>query len=236
MTTTEVMNKDVIPQQNGDPTVEPDGTEVALGQLNIEDNDITMVNAEEGSVEAFPTPEAREKILRDLTISIPATKIPKVNKEVLPNKRPLLSKDLKFEIPDKKLELKGDKNKPYLIKMLFRGMKSALMCHHECQPETADFMEILNKARNFERAEQNQQEAEIAKIHSMMGINNGYENVHAIETGTSKHASPAKSCRYREKCYRTSCKFQHPPGWDPKQKKTPYERKKENTRSPQWKN
>ena len=62
------MNNNVIPQQNGDPTVEPDGTEVALGQLNIEDNDITMVNAEEGSVEAFPTSEAREKLLRDLTI------------------------------------------------------------------------------------------------------------------------------------------------------------------------
>lgn len=346
MTTMKNTEPLIDPQQSGEPPIGPDGAQVAMEQLNIEDNDVTMVNVANESDEEMSSPKAREKILRDLTISIPsqATKIPKM-KGVLPNKRPLLSKDLKFEIPDKKLELKGDdgllinlleeqvnqlkatglynesflikavkqqvakdhmvkitpdgqfilhldqlfatmramndrgiadlqtlvddklktvhqlpsepyreyqsrlisafsdvleahgkkanelsaeisKNKRYLIKMLFRGMKSALnryMLHHECQPETAEFQEMLGKARNFERAEQSEREAELGKLHSYMGLNN--EQVQVIDSGSQKNAPVVKECKYKTRCYKVGCKFQHPAGWTPaKKRKTPYDR------------
>jgi hypothetical protein len=70
MTTIKVKNIDVIPQQNGDPTVKPDGTEVALGQLNIEDNDITMVNAEMCSDEDIHTPRREQIFLKTLQFQL----------------------------------------------------------------------------------------------------------------------------------------------------------------------
>ena len=105
--TTDNQQAGIFPQQIGDP---PDLQESLddLQKSGKGDNEVTLGDPEVGSVLATSTPK-KDQILRDLRIQIPApaTKIPRINRELLPNKRPLVSSDLKFEIP-KKLKLKGE--------------------------------------------------------------------------------------------------------------------------------
>jgi hypothetical protein len=44
MTTMKNTEPLIDPQQHGEPPIGPDGAQVAMEQLNIEDNNVTMVN------------------------------------------------------------------------------------------------------------------------------------------------------------------------------------------------
>jgi hypothetical protein len=66
MTTMKKTEPLIDPQQSGEPPIGSDGTQVAMEQLNIEDNDVTMVNVENESEEEMSSPTQEKRSLEIL--------------------------------------------------------------------------------------------------------------------------------------------------------------------------